>query len=320
MRLTRTDIYQKFLRNIESVGTADQNIISEFNYQLGAYYQLMLAKLENYRTYINSPFTTAANVQYYPFPPGYVNTDGMVITVGSVNFPLKIIDSEYLWEQLNAITVQASALPQFYYPRRDDFGVWPIPQATYNGQIYYHYRDRNLMVDDYTGGTIAVTSGSPTVTGTGTAFTAAMVGRWFTIDDTTVPGRGYWYRVVAVNVGAQTLTLFQNYTGTTTSGVSQYRIGETPELPEDGHMLLADGVTGGFYKDMRKDPKNAGLFLNSFWTGDVENTDREEGTNRIGGGLISLINRYADRDDTRVINRRPKLNPLQYKVWATSLS
>ncbi len=319
MRLTRTDIYNKFLRNIQAVGTTDQNIINEFNYQLGVHYQLMLARLENYRTYLTSPFSTAANTQYYPFPPGYVNTDGMVVTVGSVNFPLKIIDSEYLWEQLNAILIQASALPQFYYPRRDDFGIWPIPQAIYTGNIYYHYRDRNLMVDDYATGTASVVANSPTVT-LSVAPAAAMVGRWFTIDDTTVPGRGYWYRVTAINVNAKTLTLFQNYAGSTANSITAFRIGETPELPEDGHMVLADGVTGGFYKDYRKDLESASLFLNSFWTGDPKNTDREVGNNRMAGGLISLINRYADRDDTRVINRRPKLNPLQYKVWATSLS
>lgn len=319
MRQTRTDLWNKFQRNIKAVGTTDANIIAEFNYQMGVVYQDMLAKLENYRTYISSSFTTSAGVQYYPFPPGYVNTDGLVVTVGSVNFPLKIIDSEYLWEQLNAILVQASALPQFYYPRRDDFGIWPIPQATYTGNIYYHYRDRNLMVDDFQSGTAAVVANSPTVTLSATP-TPAMVGRWFTIDDTTVPGRGYWYRITAINAVSKTLTLFQNYTGATTSGITLFRIGETPELPEDGHAVLLDGVTGNFFNDYRHDPENGSLFLNKYYTGDPKNGDREVGSNRIQGGLISLINRYADRDDTRVISRRPRLNPLQYKVWATSLS
>lgn len=389
-------MYNKFLRNINSVGTTDQNIINEFNYQLGVRYQLMLAKLQNYKTYLSYNFQTGMNLtlvssgvsqsidtitsssttatvttaeahglstsnvvtisgvspsayngtftitvtstteftytltqdtnnvagtssQYYPYPPGYVNADGITITVGSVNFPLKIIDSEYLWEQLNAILIQASALPQFYFPRRDDFGIWPIPQATYSGTIYYHYRDRNLNIADYQTGTIAISNGSYTVTGTTTEFTRAMIGRWFTIDDPTVYGQGYWYRIVDVPDSTH-LTLYQPYQGDDASGISLYRVAQTPELPEDGHMSLVDGATAGFYTDFRKDLDNGSLFDNKFWTGDANNKNRQIGTSAIAGGLIGLMNRYQDREDTKVIVRKPGLNPLQYQVWATTLS
>lgn len=319
MRLSRTVIKAKFLRNIQSVGVSDSNIDTEFDYQLGVYYQLMLAKLKNYKTYISSTFSTVASTQYYSNPPGYVTSDGIVITVGSVNYPLKLISSEYLWEQLNAVLLQASALPQFYFPRRDDFGVWPIPQAVYTGTIYYHYRDRNLMVDDYAAGTITVTSGSATVTGSGTAFTAGMVGRWLFIDDTTVPGHGYEYRITGYT-SATSLTLARTFVGTTTSGISSYRIGETPEIPEELHQCLADGVTAGYYADIRKDPTNAQMFLNKFYTGDMVNASRNEGDTQIAAGLIGGINRYNDREDERIIDRRPQLNPLQWKPWSTVLS
>lgn len=319
MRQTYSTIYNKFLRNIESVGTSDQNIIDEFNYQLGVNYQLMLAKLSNFKTYLTSSFSTTAGGQYYAYPPGYVNTDGLVVTVGSVNFPLKVVNSEYLWEVLNSITVQASVLPQYYYPRRDDFGIWPVPQATYTGNIYYHYRDRNLMTADYAAGTVAVTNSSTTVVGTGTSFTSAMVGRWFTIDDTTVPGRGYFYRVVAVTDSTH-LTLFQNWVGSTSSGVSSYRIGESPEIPEDLHMYLVDGVTGGFYKDYRHDAPSSVPYFNSFWTGDPSNPNRKIGDTDVAGGLIGGINAYEDRDDDPIIDRNPKLSPLTMKIWATSIT
>jgi hypothetical protein len=59
---------------------------------------------------------------------------------------------------------------------------------------------------------------------------------------------------------------------------------------------------------------------NKFWTGDMNNTNRDEGNVDIAGGLIGLINRYADRNNERIINRRPRLNPLSYQVWATRLS
>ena len=318
MRLTYSNMWAKFQRNIQAVGTTDTNIKAEFDSQLGATYQLMLAKLKNFKTYQPYSFTTTAGTQYLPYPPGEVSIDGITITVGSINYPLRIYDSEMLWEQLNAISIQASALPQFYFPRRDDFGIWPIPQATYTGTMYYHYRDRNLSVADYSAGTIAVTNGAKTVTGTSTAFTSAMIGRWFTITDPTIGGQGYWYRIA--NVSGQTLTLFQNYTGTTATGVSLYNIGETPEIPEEGHMTLVDGITAGFYIDYRKDLQNGSLFMNKFYTGDPANASREEGDTKIAAGLIGLMNRYADRDDTRVIDRNLQLNPLQWKPWSTTLS
>jgi hypothetical protein len=285
MRLSYTDISNKFLRNIQSVGSTDTNLTAEFNYQLGVTYQLMLAKLRNYKTYMSTTFSTVASTQYYNNPPGYVSSDGIVITVGSVNYPLKLISSEYLWEQLNAVLLQASALPQFYYPRRDDFGVWPIPQAVYTGTIYYHYRDRNLSVADYQAGSITVTSGSAAVVGVGTAFTAAMVGRWLFITDATVPGQGYEYRISAVT-NATNLTLARTFVGTTTSGITSYKIGETPEIPEDGHMFLVDGVTAGYYKDIRKDMTNFTLFNNSFWTGDPQTSPNKVEPDQVKSGIV----------------------------------
>lgn len=71
--------------------------------------------------------------------------------------------------------------------------------------------------------TISASTGSPTITGTGTSFTSGMVGSAFwsyTGTATLVPtsnasGDSKTYVISAVNVGAQTLTLTENYAGTT---------------------------------------------------------------------------------------------------------
>lgn len=407
MRLTYSNIWDQFLRNTNQVGSTDANLQADFNTHLGQRYQLMLAKLKNYRTEqyeyyfqtgmnvillstgvsqaissITSSGTTAtvttsaahgyttgnsvqitgvmvqnnnnmfglnnneylgtysitvtstttftytlANsvnslpgipAQYYPYPPGEITVDGMFISVNSVNFPLRIIDTTMGWEQLNAILIQASALPQFYFPRRDDFGIWPVPQATYGGTLLYHYRDRNLSVADYTDGTISLTKYSNKVTGTSTTFTPAMVGRWITVTDTTIPGQGLWTRITSY-IDATHITVYSQWQNANATSVT-YRIGETPEIPEEGHITLCDGVTADFYGGMRKDPTNYTWYSNLFWTGDPGNNLRQEGNSKIAGGLIGLVNRYNDRDDTHLIKRRPKLNPLQFKAWATSLS
>lgn len=379
------------------VGTSDLQILADFNQNLGTRYQLMLAKLANYRTNLEYGFnigmaatlastgiaqqiatatssgTTATIVtsaahgystsnvitvgginpsgyngtfiitvtnsttftytlpatvnnvagttsQFYPLPTGEVTIEGMFITIGSVNYPLQIINSRWDWEQLNAIQIQASAVPQFYFPRRDDWGIWPTPQALYTGNMSYYYRDRNLSIADYVTGTATVTANSQTVIGVGTTWTSAMVGRWFTVTDPAVPGQGYWYRITAVN-SATSLTLYSPWNqATATTGSGLYIVGQTPELPEEGHGLLNWGVLADFYAGLQKDPTNAATYNNYFWTGDFNNTTRREGSRDIAGGLLGLMSRYSNRDDTRLIKRKPKLNPLQYKVFATTLS
>ena len=258
-----------------------------------------------------------------PYAPGLVSIEGGFVTIGAVNYPLRPLESRWNDEQLNAIQIQASAIPQFYFVEQDSFKIWPVPQASYSGTIYYHYRDRNLSVPDYSQGTVSLTQGSNLITISGGTFTPSMVGRWFTITDTTVPGQGYWYRIsnyVSSSIlGMGTLTGEQTWGNANTSGTA-YRIGETPEMPEEMHSVLAWGTASDFYAGMQKDPTSASMFDNLFWTGSPTNPVRTQGDSSITGGLLGGIDRYATRDDRRIIKRKPKLNPLQYKVWATSLS
>ncbi len=329
MRLTWTDLRNEHYRDINMMSTSgvpntDTNVDNNFNLHLGQRYQLILAKMNNYKTVKPYTLTTAVNTKIYPFPPGLVTIEGGYITVGSVNFPLTPINSRYNIEQLNAIQIQASALPQFYFVEQDTFQIWPTPQAAYTGKIYYHFRDRNLGIADYITGTVTVTLNSATISVSGGTFTTAMVGRWFTITDPTVAGQGYWYRIVGytdsthLTLGANDGTAV-NWTNATAS-TSSYKIGETPELPEEMHILLAWGTAADYYGSMRKDKDALAYYNNMFYTGDPDNPSRNFEDQKIYGGLIGGINTYRDRDSRTIIRRKPKLNPLQYKVWATVLS
>lgn len=316
--LTYTDIKNQFYRNINLVGSNDANILADFQSNLGSRYQLIFAKLQNYKTQQQFTATTIANQQFYSLPPQTVNIDSVIITVGAVNYPLQIINSQKNWDQLNAILIQASALPQFIFPRKDDFGVWPIPQDAYVLTFNQWSKDRNMLVEDYDIGTVQVTQNSITLLGTNTVWTAGMVGRWVTITDTSVNGEGYWYRITAVS-DVDSLSMNAPWFGDNNSALT-YRIGEVPEIPEEGHTILCDGVTSDYYSGMRKDLAAATWFNNKFYTGDGNNNSRNPMDNTINGGLIGMAKTWQNRSRKTVINRRPKLNPLQYKVWATSLS
>lgn len=330
MRLSYQDLrYQHYrainLANSDGTPKTDANIDANFNMNLGQRYQLILAKMNNYKTVKPYSLTTSSNQQIYPMPPGLVTIEGGYITVGSVNYPLTPITSRYNIEQLNAIQIQASALPQFYFVEQDTFQIWPRPQAAYSGIIYYHFRDRNLSVPDYITGNVSLNTGSSIVTGAGGAtFTAAMIGRWITITDTTVPGQGYYFRVMGftdsahVTLGGLDGTpVVWPYANVVSAA---YRICETPELPEEMHIILSWGTAADYYAGMRKDMEGATYYNNMFYTGDPNLSSRDFDDKKIMGGLIGGINTYRDRDNRTIIHRRPRLNPLQYKVFATTLN
>jgi hypothetical protein len=86
------------------------------------------------------------------------------------------------------------------------------------------------------------------------------------------------------------------------------------------HVILSWGTAADYFGSMRKDPEAFRQYDNLFWTGDIANDSRDWTNTKIAGGLIGGINSYKDRDSRTIIRRKPKLNPLQYKVFATTLS
>lgn len=318
MRLTYTDLETIYAQRIGATSGLSTDQRSQFQRNMGARYQVVLASLQDYMTAQVFTDATVDGTQFYSYPPGIVNIDDVVVTVGSVRYPLSVISSQHQWDIINAIQIQASTIPQFLFPRRDDYGIWPTPQDVYTITFNYHYRDRNLMVADSSSGTVTCTNGSAVVVGSGGLFSQAMVGRWFTVTATTDPGHGYWYRIASV-ADTDHLTLTRTYVATTNSAVT-YRIGETPEIPEEGHICLVDGATADWYADARDAGDSAKEWENKFYTGDRNNPNRQMGNNLYAGGIFGLMNRYSDRNDVALVKRKQKLNPLPFKVFATTLT
>jgi len=308
-----------FLRNIGQDGSSDTTILADFNARLAQRYQMVFAVLRSYVTQSVKTASTVAAQQYYGYPLGLSKIDDVYITIGSVKYPMQIINSQHAWDVLNAIQIQPSTIPQFIFPRKADFGIWPIPQDAYTITFNYYIRDRSLLVEDYTIGTITATNGDATIIGDGTTFTSAMVGRWFTITDTTNADYGWWYRVSAYN-STTSLELENSWQGTTILTGVTFKIGQCPEIPEEGHILLVDGVTADFYAGQRSDIEKATWFDNMFWTGQGNNNNRKLGDDTIKGGLIGLANRYSDRDPSGLIRRQPKIFPPEIKIWGTTIS
>lgn len=313
MRLTYSAIKNSFLDNIRYSGSSDSTIGSFFDRELGPVYQMVLSYLDSYVVKDTKTATTVADRQYYHNPAGVTQIENATVTVGSIAYPLTVVDSQASWDRINEILISSTAIPQLFFPRRDDFGIWPIPQDAYTITLNYNLRDRNLLTADYTTGTVTVTNASQTVTGAGGAtFTSAMIGRWFSTDTD-----GYWYRISAVPTSS-TLTLETSFEGTGAAGES-YTIGESPEIPEEGHILLSHGVTARYFAGPRGDITTGNWWDNLFWTGSGTNSSRS--TRDADGGLIGLKKNYSSRSDSRTVyRRRGRRGGDNDRLWGTTIS
>jgi len=316
--LTYSDLFSQYTRNIGQDGTSNSTLIADFNTALGNRYQMVLAKMHDYMTQKTVTSSTVATQQYYHYPQGLVNIEGCYVTIGQVKYPMSVVNSQYQWDWLNSLVVQPTAIPQFIFPRKVDFGIYPIPQSVYTITFNYHYRDRNMTVADYTTGSVTMTQGSQTVTGSGTAFTSAMINRMFIVTDTTNGGQGFGYRITGVTSGTE-LTIETGYEGDTQASLT-YKIGQVPDFPEEGHIILVDGATADFYSGVRHDITTATWFNNKFFTGDGQNNSRKMGDSTITGGLIGLCNQYTDRNLEHIIDRNKKVHTFLDQNWSVNLS
>lgn len=293
-------------------------MLADFQYSLGTRYQTVLGTLSSYINQDSADFTTVAGQQYYEYPLGTVGLEDVTITIGNVIYTLQPIYDQKMWDWYNALPIQPTSFPQFYFPRRYDFGIYPKPQDEYEGTINKFARDRNLLVDDYTDMTVSLTLDDATLTGSGTAFTAGMEGYWFTITDTAVHGYGYWFRVLTVT-DATHIELSQPWPYASISSKT-YRIGQTPLIPEEGHIILPWGTAADYYAGPYGNPELYTRFNNMFWTGDANNNIADLDNKNIRGGLIGLKNRYEDRDRDMVVNRLPQgINP-SYMIFSQTIS
>ena len=276
--MTYGSLLSDFLDNTGNPGSTDTTLIAFHDRHLGTRYQDLLAEFSNYKT--EAPPQTAATVasqQFYHYPPGVVDIENVNIDIGDQNIPLQVVNSQSVWDHLNYTTI--TNYPTHIFPRRDDFGLWPIPDDTYTINFASHYRDRNLTNADVTTTTVTVTNNDATVTHVGPSFTALMVGRWF-----KVAQDGFWYRIASFT-STSVIELESVYEGSSGSSLS-YVIGESPELPDEAHILLSYGTTADYFRGPRKDPETANSWESMYIRG------RDE-----------VKKRYASRSNKRLIKR-----------------
>lgn len=207
--------------------------------------------------------TTVASTQFTTLPQYIDRVSSVYVTVGTYRYTPRECPSREMWDRLNMTTV-TSDIPTWWFVYDGKLGLFPTPSSSSNTiTINSKQSAKDLTVADYTTGSIVtMVNGSPTVTGTGTTFTASMVGRWLRITETNAAngGDGFWYQILAYT-SATVITLVRNYAGTAiTAGTVAYTISQCSLIPEQYQDLPIYGALRTYFTSVSPDNSKAQLY------------------------------------------------------------
>jgi len=198
--------------------------------------------------------STVANQRAYILPQSTRKVMDLYITVGSTIYAPRAVESAEEWKQLLMYQLDADDVPRAYYRQENRVLIYPTPAS--NGNTIT-IRVRKNIVDlrnaDYTTGTASIAAGGTVITGVGTTFTQAMVGRYIQFTS----GDGLWYEIASF-ASTTSISLLAPYEGTIVSG-SAFTIGEIIPLPE-AYQELPVNRAAAWYWRKEGDVNRARLF------------------------------------------------------------
>lgn len=184
---------------------------------------------------------TVANQETYQIPNGFrklidimVYSDDGSGTKSTIYSPEMVFDP-MKWKLILQYRLGTANTPYFTYVENTTYKIQPIPSTTGNLiRLRGRLQIRDLSIADYTVGTVtSVTNSSTAVTGSGTVWTADMIGRYIQITETTAAngGDGFWYQIGSYT-SATSIGLTKPYEGTSISaGTATYTIGQCSVIP-----------------------------------------------------------------------------------------
>lgn len=202
---------------------------------------------------------TVASTDTYELPYNLDKLRAVTVTAGTTKWSLKEITSRAQWSNLKQEPF-SSDVPQYYYIESGNLEMYPTPSSSGNTITYFYKQAvKDLSAADYTTGTASTTTATQVVTGSGTTFTAGMVGRWFKYDD-----NGFWYKITSFT-STTVIGLEKVYGGSTVSGES-FTIGELSILPEAYQDLPVYRAVAMYYKTKGEQVKSD-MFMNDYLSG-----------------------------------------------------
>lgn len=226
------------------------------------------------------------NQQYYELPPDAVRVTEVYVNSNGLNYPVKQVSSEYLWNKINVIPAITINVPTYYFIRgRNEIGLWPLPSANATNALNVSYEPQlEIGMADVTAGTATVSNGSTAVTSSGNTIDPTFVGRWF-----EVTGRyNEQFYQIATYASSNSFELENFYGGYGSAGLN-YIVGDCPDIPPDYHLGLVYFAAQQFFLK-RKDKATATLYYNQFM--DYMNQYRETYASKSTGIVQSQTDSY----------------------------
>lgn len=187
---------------------------------------------------------TVANQETYQIPNGfrklidmYIYSDAGTDPAGrSTIYSPEMIFDPVKWKRVLQYRLGTQDVPYFTYVENTTYKIQPIPSTTGNLiRLRGRLQVRNISIADYTiGSIVSIANGATAVIGSGTVWTADMVGRYIQITETTAAngGDGFWYQIGSYT-SATSIGLTKPYEGTSISaGTAAYIIGQCSVIPE----------------------------------------------------------------------------------------
>lgn len=247
---------------------------------------------------------SVANQQYYQIPEDALRVSSIIYLTGTnIWIPLIEVGDEDTWRKMNQYP-QTSSQPTHYFARgADEFGIYPIPSNSTTDGIELVYEPKHVLLtaDDYSTGTVSLTNGNATVTGTSTTFTSLMANGSYVLQ-VTDGSDGNYYRISAYS-NATTLTLENFYQGIT-APTAAYRIGQVSKIPEEFQEAPVDYALYRHYLE-KNETANANQF-NAIWMASLKDAEATYGmatsnqivydSSRVGAGMINpLLDSYQNQ-------------------------
>jgi len=234
---------------------------------------------------------TVASQEGYEIPNKFRKLIDMYVYSGTgtpsdtIYSPAMIFDPT-LWKQVKQARLGESNVPRYVYVEDQKFYIQPIPSTSGNAiTLRGRLNVRELSIADYTAGTIvSIAAQGTAIVGSGTTFTADMVGRYIQITPTTAAngGDGMWYEIGSYTSATQ-IGLVKPYEGTAISaGTATYTIGQVPVIPEAYQNAIEYRTTALFWQN-----QNDLTRAKTYWM--LYDGGNEAGYSRDYGGLISQM-------------------------------
>lgn len=278
--ITFQQAYTKF-QQIAGTTTSNDLLYAKQDINIG--YKRFNAAIARYFTRKQAFTDLVANQQYYQTPIDAIRVSNVTVTLASstLQFPLEQIRDEQEWRNFNIYPYSSTYIKYYFVYGNDQIGLFPIPSTTVTNGLRYVYQpqDVDLSKDDYSTGTVAITNGSVTVTGTSTSWTQAQQGNMQL--QVTDGSDGNWYEVLAVN-STTSITLKTPYVGPTVSGAT-YNMGQIFIFP-------------GEYDDVPVD-----YALYRFWESRNNPTRAQYHKNNFEQAITDAVNKYASSSLSNVI-------------------